>query len=94
MYLWKLINIFYKEYPKKPTITFLYLDIILLITRPSISKKSKQKRDCLNKRANKRGKNEDIELKLLMSRTFSMTSDLNFMLKLLIQNSKDLLFLS
>ncbi len=29
IHLWKLISIFYKEYPEKPTVTFLFLDSAL-----------------------------------------------------------------
>ncbi len=58
IHLWKLINTFYKEYPEKPTVTSLPLNFASLMARPTVPKKQpiKQKRNHLNKRANKRGK--------------------------------------
>ena len=91
MHLRKLINTFYKEHLEKSTVTLPFLDSALLMTRSLVSKKTKQKRDCLNKRANKRSKNQHVGLKLLMSCIF-MDSDLNVTLKLLIQHFKDFLF--
>ena len=67
MHLWKLINTFHKEYLEKPTAIFLFLDSALLIAKPSVPKELKQKRGYPSKKANKRGRNESIKLKLLIS---------------------------
>ena len=56
MYLQKLINIFYKEYSKKPIATSSFLNSTLPIARPIVLKKPKQKRDYLGKRTNKKSK--------------------------------------
>ena len=58
MHLRKLINIFYKKYPKKPTTIFASLNFVLPIARPKVPKEQpKQKHGHLNKRANKKSKN-------------------------------------
>lgn len=44
------------------------MDFTPLMTRPTILKKPKQKRDYSSKRANKRSKNQDIILKPLMNK--------------------------
>ncbi len=54
MYLRKLISIFYKEHLKKQIVTFLRLDSISPIVRPTIVKKPKQKCGHPSKKANKR----------------------------------------
>ena len=60
MYLPKLIDIFYKKYPKKLIATFLSLNSTALINGSFVTKKRKQKYGYLNKKANKRGKNYNI----------------------------------
>ena len=57
IHLRKLISTFYKEHPEKPTATSLPLNSVLLITKPTVPKKPKQKRGYPNKRANKRRRN-------------------------------------
>ncbi len=54
----KLINIFHKEHPEKPTATSLPLDFALPMVRPTVLKQEpKQKCGHPSKRANKRGRN-------------------------------------
>ena len=84
IYLRKLINTFHKEYSEKSTASFLLLDSALSMARLLVLKKLKQKHGHLSKRTNKRGRNEDIKLKLLMNRVFFMAPDLDVMLKPLI----------
>ncbi len=57
IHLRKLTNTFHKEYPEKPTATFLPLDSAPLIARSTILKEPKQKRGRLSKRAHKRSRN-------------------------------------
>ena len=56
IHLQKLINTFYKKHPKKLVASFLFLESVLLMARLIVLKKSKQKHDRPNKKANKRDK--------------------------------------
>lgn len=56
IYLWKLINIFYKDQSKKPIVTFLYLDSVLLLTRSVILLELKQKHGHPSKKLTKKAK--------------------------------------
>lgn len=56
MHFQKLINIFLKDYLEKLIATFLPLDSILLMTKPIVPKKPKQKHDHFNKKVNKKDK--------------------------------------
>ena len=57
IYLRKLINPFYKEYPEKRIVTSLPLDSALSMTKPIVLKKPKQKCARPSKKANKRSRN-------------------------------------
>ncbi len=87
IHLQKLISTFHKKYLEKPIATSLPQDSTLPIARPSVPKKPKQKRGHLNKRTNKRGRNQGIKLQSLTQLAVLFVAlDLELMLKSLIQN--------
>ena len=62
IHLQKLISTFHKEHPKKPTAISSSLNFVLLMAKLTVPKKPKQKRNRLNKKVNKRSKNQSIAL--------------------------------
>ena len=62
IYSQKLINIFYKEHPKKPTTTSLPLDSIPPMVKLLVLKKLKQNHDRPNKGVNKKSRNYGLHL--------------------------------
>ena len=71
MHFWKMVNIFHKNYPKKPTVTLAPLDNALLMARLTIklTELSKQRwGQSAKKRATKRvkwGNKESIQVSLV-----------------------------
>ena len=65
IHLCKFINAFYKERLEKLSATFLHLNSVASMVRPTVLKEQQPKQwcGCLVKRANKKGRNQNVVLK-------------------------------